>query len=131
MFYVRNPTLGSISAMYGSQARQAIGDTLQTSFNLYLGMENSIRVLNNAIAPVAFDLDVLRPGGSSTSSFVVPGRGAKELLTRGNFGTVADTYGVLRLRAGTGGSLVMEVLREHSDPSDLSTVDFLAPLPAQ
>ena len=55
MFYQRDEKDGGILAMYGAQAQEALGERIVGSYNLFLGMENWLKLAN----PTALAVDVV------------------------------------------------------------------------
>ncbi len=128
MFYIRDPNTGSIRAMYGSQAKEALAGTFYGSYNRFLGMANWLKVLNPSSGSIAVRVTVDHPAGQTVKDYTLAGRSTMDLGIHENaiFGTVPDTYGVLTVQSSS--PLVSELLRVHYEPNT-AVVDFLAPFP--
>jgi len=128
MVYIRDSSTGSINAMYGSQAREALSSDLYGSYNLFLEMNNWLKLLNPTAADVNVTLTVNSSGGSNVSSVPVPARGSRDLNLRDSttYGTDADTYGVVEINLSQPGDIMVELLRIRTDATT-GGVDFAAP----
>ena len=113
MFYHRDPISGAVSAMYGKHAFESMGQTLVGSYNLYLGMENWLRLTNTTGSEIEVRLSVNRSDGSVYQSFNIPAYGSTNLAIHDNssYGTVLESYGVVIAQSSVKSSLVAELLR--------------------
>jgi hypothetical protein len=129
MFYFRNATTGSITSMYGSQARSAVQQAAGGSYNLFLGMENYLKISN--VTDQAVQVDVTVSSAFSTGSsrtLNVAGNSSVELPLHNTatYGTAADSYGRVTVSpVGTGKGLLHELLRLKHEAD--GQVQFTAP----
>ncbi|MCB0323093.1 MAG: S8 family serine peptidase [Bdellovibrionales bacterium] len=124
MFYFRDSN-GRIEAMYGSQAREAAIGKLAGSFNLYLGMQNWLRVANPSSNPITIRIAVNNPTGTIEQSVTLSGHASKTIAIHGTeFQTLADTYGRVVLSSTGNAGLLAELLRLRTVGT---IVDFAAP----
>ena len=129
MVYIRNPVGGSVLGMYGSQAREVLGSNVKGSYNLFLGMQNWLKLLNPTASQVSSDLTLRHPDGSTTEQrLTIPARGSVDLglHDQSSFETQSDTFGVVEVEVDDAGSLLAELLRLTTD-SATGLVDFAAP----
>jgi len=113
MFYFRGAATGNIEAMYGSQSREALGQSMIGSYNLFLGMENWLRVANTADQSVTIKLTINAATVSSEHTFQIPALGAINLPlhSTAQFQTAADSYGVVTVSTTGSGNIFSELLR--------------------
>lgn len=126
MLYFRDQTTGGIQAMYGSQARAASTSTVNGSFNLFLGMENYLKLSNTSTQAVTSTVTISSAfSGGATVQTSIPAKGSVELPLHefATYGTVADSYGVVTIAPG-GQALVTENLRLLRNATG---VEFAAP----
>lgn len=129
MYYFRDSSSGSMLAMYGSQARESLGIGLYGSYNLFLGMNSTLRVMNPTEKNVSFLMEVFGYNGTlSKKNVIVPALGSVDLYLHDTrlYGTQADTYGVVTLSNRVAGDILAEVLRTRGIPGT-SQLDFRAP----
>ncbi len=122
MFYFRDPNNGSISTMYGSQARLASANAVSGSYNLFLDLENYFRMTNTTgdSITVNYSISSIFSGGGNFSQALAPGQSVElNLHDFGTFGTVADSYGVLSVNPPSGKTLITEVVRVKRDGNGL------------
>jgi trypsin len=128
MFYYR-ATSGSISSMYGSQSRAAVGTAATGSYNLYLGMSNYLKLVNPNSSATSANLTITSSAASGSSRTVnLAAFETKELSLHdtSTYGTASDSYGsVVVTPTSPSLPLVHEVLRLRTDTS--SQVEFTAP----
>lgn len=127
MVYIRDAA-GRISAMYGSQAREALLADLNGSYNLFLGMYNWLKITNPADSALSGTLTLYTPAGVVNRSFEVPARGSRDLGLHETttYGTAVNSYGPFVLTFPAGRKVQSELLRLRIDPST-GAVDFAAP----
>jgi hypothetical protein len=127
MVYMRDSTTGSIRSMYGSQAREPLGEDFIGSYNLYLGMYNWLKVINPATSAVALQLTVYTVSGSEQQNVSLCAKCSVDLDIHNwqTYGAYRNTYGVIELSASPATGLVSELLRVRS-ASD-GGVDFTFP----
>ena len=128
MFYFRDPTNGSITAMYGSSLRQTFGDKIYGSYNLYLSMNNWMKLTNTRDTNTEVTLTVYRTGASPNVRVI--DLSANQGIDLGlhefsNYGTKADSYGLIQIETPQSGAVFSELLRLRSLPNGL--IDFAAP----
>ena len=125
MFYFRSSD-GRIEAMYGSQAREALNRAVFGSYNLFLGMENWLKVANGTSVEARVQLIVNSSSAAAEEVFTLPGNASLLLplhdTTR--FHAVPDSYGTVELRTEEGKVLFSELVRLRRSGS---AVDFAVP----
>ncbi|MCB0324663.1 MAG: hypothetical protein KDD69_13870 [Bdellovibrionales bacterium] len=113
-----------ISAMYGSQAMEPLSVELAGSYNLFLGMENWLTVLNTASVPTTATVLVRRHSSISEITVKLPANGAARIpiFATAALNAAPGTYGLLTVRAELPGSLAAELLRlrDSSQQVDLA-----------
>jgi len=129
MVYVRNSATGSINAMYGSQAREALTNSIYGTYNLNLNMYNWLKLINPTGTALSVLVTVYTPSnGTHANTIVIPANGSSDLGIHEaeSFGTAPNTYGVLQIDIPGGRTLFSELLRLRFNTSD-GAVDFIAP----
>lgn len=130
MFYFRNTT-GGISAMYGTQAKESLGNNLTASYNLFLGMNNWLKLSNTSnsdinilikVQSASFNTSELNTEYEVTilahSSIDVALHDSRELKVEPN------SYGSISLTTQTSNSIIAELIRTRSISDEL---DFAMP----
>ena len=109
MFYFYGAA-GSVQAMYGSQAASPANGQLAGSWNLFLGMNNWLRIFNTTAEAVEVTLTVYNNGLSRTSTFPLAGHSGTDLGLHetSTYGTSTDMYGMVDVE---GSGLSAELLR--------------------
>ncbi|MCB0324954.1 MAG: hypothetical protein KDD69_15330 [Bdellovibrionales bacterium] len=128
MVYFRDLASGSVTSLYGSQARPLSSCAQSGSFNLFLGMENWLTVANASLEPLDVVVSLSGATVSSNTPYTIPAQGALSLPLHdgGVFGTTPNTYGLVTIRGGKPGiGFFGEVLRLGKDAE--GRVDFSAP----
>lgn len=129
MFYFRSAVDGSIVSMYGVQGRVARSNSLTGSFNLYLNMENYLRLANTSGSQVSVDVTItsLASLGSSRTLTIAP-YGAIELPLHQTsiYGTAKDSYGKVSVTPGSSVGIIAEVLRLRYSPY-YGELEYVAP----
>lgn len=126
MFYFRNST-GSMLSMYGSQARESIGTDLNGSYNLYLNMDNWLKISNTTNSSVTVTVTVNNPsdsGGSRTFTLGAFQSNNIALHSDQTLNALVDSYGFVEVSASRSNSIMSELLRRKT-ASGLT--DFAAP----
>jgi len=127
MFYYRDSGTGSITAMYGSQADTSLQSSKRGSYNLFLGMENYLKLTNTTDATESFDVTVMSPSSSGSSRTVQLGANTTvelPLHSGAVYGTVPDSYGNVVITPSSGSyRYLSEVVRIKGNP----VVQFAAP----
>ena len=128
MFYFRNSD-GSIAAMYGSQLTEPFGNSLSSSYNLFLGMDNWLRVSNITDQAIELTLSVYASGGGSVNTSTVnlePRAGVDfGIHNAGQFDTVADSIGIITIETDSSAGIFSELLRMRIVNG---SIDFAAPV---
>lgn len=127
MFYFRN-SRGGISSMYGSQIRRSFSTAQYGNYNLFLHMYNWLKLTNvtGADNPVTLKLYRGSQEISSQSILLGPYSGIDLGLHDGSvFGTLPDTYGVIKVESAASGTVASELLRLRAE-SD-GSIDYAAP----
>lgn len=123
MFYFYD-SLGSVSAMYGSQFNEAKSGTLVGSWNLYLGMYNWLRVFNTGETSADVSVTVWNDGVSSEKVVHLNGRSGIDLGLHetSTYGNETNSYGIV---TATSDSIMSELLRIK--PTSDGGIDFAMP----
>lgn len=113
--------------MYGSQAQVATANSAKGSFNLFLNMENYLRIVNPNTSNVNILVSVdssFSAGSSSTQT--IPAQGMIELPLHDTFtyGTLQDSYGTVEVAPSSLGTHA-EILRVKRESNGLP--QFVAP----
>jgi len=126
MFYFRDPQTGRLDAMYGSQAREALTRAVFGSYNLFLGMENWLKLVNSSDTPAQVQVLVHNAGNSRENIVQLAGHGSKVLALHDTtqFGTRPDTYGTVEARITEGSHVFAELVRIRPLGN---RIDFAAP----
>ncbi len=132
MGYLREPTTGSITAVYGSQARRALPCVQSGSYNLFLSMKNYLLVANTTNNPVEALIQLTGPNLMSEKSLTLAPRASVYLPIHdpAQFGARPDTYGLIAVHArDTSIRLFAEVMRVRYRTN--GAPDFAAPTPVR
>ncbi|MFN8392510.1 MAG: serine protease [Bdellovibrionota bacterium] len=128
MFYFRNSISGSITAMYGLQADVAQTGQHRGSFNLFLGMEDYLRLSNPSDSSINVDVTITSAFSAGSSRTVtLPANSTQELSLHdtATYGTTADSYGVVTVNPQSPSSPALhEVIRAKQSGGELQ---FAAP----
>lgn len=126
MFYFRNAYTGSIDAMYGSQAREALSRVVFGSYNLFLDMENWLKVVNTSASEKQIQILVHSQDTTSETLLDLAPHGSAILPIHdtAQFHTAADTYGTIEARITDGAYIFAELLRIRPYQDK---IDFAAP----
>ena len=127
MFYYRDD-FGGITAMYGSQARTAASSSANGSFNLFLNMENYVKISNASSSAINVDLTLtsLFSSGSSQTLSLAPYQSIElGIHDTSTYGTTTNSYGVVNVRPASG-SVITEVLRLRRNP-ETTELEYAAP----
>ena len=118
MRYFNNPDSGAIAAISGFQLQEVLGSSLFGTYNLFLGMDNVLRVLNPSSKDALLRLLVNSQSGVVERNETVPAHGVLEFLLHNTavFGTSRDSYGVVQLISPDQGQLVAETARSRLVP---------------
>ena len=138
MVYEMNKPGGSLLSMYGIQAsdQYPLTGKISTSYNLFIGMDNLLRVNNLTDIPVTFNLKIASPNAvGSNQNVTLAARESKDLNLKdaGLYGTAASTYGSVVITTPNTKQVQAHVLRKHyvNHNSTTGALDFAAPTVAQ
>ena len=97
MGYLREAATGSVTSIYGSQARRALPCAQSGSYNLYLGMENWLLVANSTNNTVEAKLVFSGPNTIAEKVILLTPRSSSYIQIHGNaeLKTTPDTYGLI------------------------------------
>lgn len=128
MIYYRS-TDGSIGSMYGSQARAANGSSATGSFNLFLSMENYLKIVNPNSSSANYDVTIsslFSAGSSQTVNIPAHSSVELDLHDTATYGTAVNSYGsVIVQPVSPSLPSIEEVLRlKHTTATE---VQFAAP----
>ncbi len=131
MFYVRDVSSGGIDAMYGIPLQEPFGTISSSSYNLFLGMSNWLRISNTSDNSVDVTLSVFSPQGeANTRNFSMEANTTQSFgLHEAQYGTAPDTFGVLRVEGSEAKALSSDLLRIRRNAE--SRIDIAAPLPVR
>jgi plastocyanin len=131
MFYVREVASGAIDAMYGIPLQEPFGTNSSSSYNLFLGMANWLRLSNTSNQPLDVTLSVFSPEGTPNSrSLSMDANSTLQFgLHEEQFGTRPDTFGVLRVESSRAKVLSSDLLRIRRNSQ--SRIDIAAPIPVR
>ena len=128
MFYFRDPNSGAITGMYGSGIQESFGTSQFGSYNLFLGMNNWMKILNTRDVATEVTVTVHNPTGAPNVRIIqlAPNQVVDlGLHDTGTFGTTLNTYGVAQLETASGGAVMSELVRFRTLSS--GALDFAAP----
>lgn len=125
MFYFRD-LYGSMTSMYGSQARKAQATAGTGSYNLFLGMENYLKISNTTANTTTATVQVNLADSSTVNTYTLPPASTVSLPIHyaATYGTTADTYGFVQVRSSNSAKLLSELVRARSISGNF---DFAAP----
>ena len=128
MYYFRAAADGGMVAMYGSQAREALGQNLYGTYNLFLNMLNTLRLINPTDDKVSLKVTVNHQMPPVEVNVDLPPHGVRDLaLDRTDqYGTERDTYGVVTVGGAALGQAVAEMIRSRLLPGS-SDLDYRTP----
>jgi|GEM_PF-6864722 len=128
MFYFRNGQTGNMLSMYGSQLKEALGTTLYGTYNLFLGMNNVLRLMNPSDTLKYVNVVVHHQSPPIAKTVVVPSHGLADLQLHNtsDYGTEVNTYDVVTATVDRQGGLMAEMLRTRMLPST-QMLDFRTP----
>ncbi len=97
MGYLREAATGSVTSIYGSQARRAMPCAQSGSYNLYLGMENWLLVANSTNNTVEAKVVFSGPNTVAEKVLLLSPRSSSYIQIHGNaeLKTAPDTYGLI------------------------------------
>ena len=114
MFYFVHPQRGALTSAYGSSAREGSAFELHNSYNLFLGMQNWLKLMNTTAETQTVTVRLTLPSGTETrTSRSLAPYGALDLGLHElqNYGMRADTYGTATVEAAESGAVFSELLR--------------------
>lgn len=138
MVYTFDEGTGSIANMYGSQAREALGNELFGSFNLYLGMFNYLKLINVSSTDQIFSVLVNNGSSARTVNVYLPTKGSLDLPIHNgiSFGTSPNTLGTIKIQplsiggvdvTDITGAIVSELLRIRLKSNNDGQIDYIFP----
>ncbi len=131
MYYFRSAT-GSILGMYGSQSRTAQSVAVVGSYNLFLGMDNLLKVSNTGSEDIDARVRVQNLDGSETNTTVtIKAKSTTEIALHetSTYGSIRDSYGVVTVETNSlndSTKLIAELVRMRTSNID-GLLDFAAP----
>ncbi|MCC6221831.1 MAG: hypothetical protein IT291_11385, partial [Deltaproteobacteria bacterium] len=130
MYYFRREADGSIAAMYGSQAREAHARPLFGSYNLFLGMENWLKITNTGEEEGEVNVTLRHLDSSDDFVLHVPPHGSALLPLHeyATYGTKADSYGLALVNGENTAKILSELLRVRYVGD---TLDFASATPVR
>ncbi|MCC6933014.1 MAG: S8 family serine peptidase [Deltaproteobacteria bacterium] len=128
MHYFRDAANGLIKAMYGTQGRETNTNSLVGNFNLFLDMENLLRISNTTSDQVIISVQIDGNSQISTKRYIVNPHAALEVPLHDirSFGIRSGSYGSVLVQATKGAGIISEILRIRHESSG-SNLDFVAP----
>ncbi len=125
-FYYFDTKTGSISAMHTIPGVPALHGALHGSYNLFLGAENWVRVVNAGTSSASVRLRVVNGSSQSDMKLSVPASGLVlvPIHQAGLTSATADTYGMVDVEGMDNVALTADILRKRYLKSDL---DFTLP----
>jgi hypothetical protein len=132
MGYLREAASGSVTSVYGAQARRAVPCVQSGSYNLFLQMENWLLVGNPTNNFVEASINLTGPDMLTQKNILLAPKSSRFLPIHDafEFNTQNDTYGLLAVYpADSSVRLFAQVMRVRFR-SD-GTPDFSAPLPVR
>jgi hypothetical protein len=126
MYYFRDASTGSVQAMYGVQAHEAMGTNIVGSYNLYLGMENWLKISNTSSSPQSVTIVTTGPSGIAEQSFVISAHASLDIPLHQNiaYSCCPDSYGSVVVSSDSANALVSELVRARPAYNGL---DFVMP----
>lgn len=97
MGYLKEQGTGSVTSVYGSQARRAVPCVQSGAYNLYLNMQNWLLVANTTNDTIKAVVKFTGPNLASQKSLTLAPRASVYLPIHGNteIGAKTDTYGLI------------------------------------
>jgi len=132
MGYMKEPNTGSITSVYGSQARRALPCAQSGSYNLFLGMENWLLVANTTNVSVEATVLFSGPNSVAEKSIVLTPKGTTLIQIHDNpsLKTTPDSYGLISVYPKDSSvRLFSEVLRLRYKAN--GNPDFSVPVPVR
>ena len=132
LVYYHDCSQNRVQTAYATQSRIPGQDVQIGTANSFLGMENSLRMINSSIVDVGADITI-RPFGSAPlvpQHYSLRGSSILGLRVNGlnaNFNFPLNTYGTIRVQTTVSKQLIPQVLRVRPDPSRAGAVDFVIP----
>jgi hypothetical protein len=113
MVYYRDAATGSITSLYGSQARRAYPCSVAGSYNLFLNMENYLSVANPSDEDVSISVLLTGPNLREEKKFSVPARKSLNLEIHNPelFSPAEDSYGLVSVKTNGSGRIFAELIR--------------------
>ncbi len=128
MTYFRDPIYNAITSISGGQNQLASSSATNGSYNLFLTMNNELKIHNTSSSTAVFNIQLNNLGNtisSNTYSLAANASGVLNLNDTTTFGTSANTYGSIRLTPSSG-TLFANTIRVKNDTSSLP--EFVVPI---
>ena len=115
MRYFRNGS-GTVTAMYGEQMDEPLGAALAGSYNLFLGMQNTLRLTNTLPVQVSTEVQVTSAAGTRSVTISLAPNSTQHiaLAATRSLSLEANTYGLLSIRASTPDAVSASLLRSRT-----------------
>lgn len=123
-----------LQTMYGLQAVQSTPNVFNNSYNMFLNMQNILRINNLSNQNVTFTVEInsvfaQAPGSTNTFSIAPRFSGDLDLSDFATFGTAPNTYGSITVTTTNQDAIQAYVLRRHFGTNGV--LDFAAPTLSQ
>ena len=127
MFYNREEIRGRITSVYGVQGQDNERTLAWGSYNLFLGMENRLRVANPGDSSADVLVEASGFAGEARQMLNIPARSFLVLPLRSGqaFALAGESYGLVSVNSRNGVPLVSELTREREVEDE---VDFISPI---
>ena len=118
MYYYKNVDQG-IDSMYGLPAKESIGSSLAGSYNLFLEMDNWLRITNTSSSNTDISVTVTSPISSKTGVATMSPNTSLMVNIHDStiFDAQANTYGLVEVSAAAGKSIITQLVRIKQDTS--------------
>ncbi len=122
-----------LTAAYTNPARATFEGPITGSYNRYINLSDTLRVMSTTSQVADYRLDVYR--GSSvvfTAPFTLLAHQTADIAIYEAVGALADTYGVLQITpTGTAKGIIGDVLRRRLNTGSANRIDFVASSPVR
>ena len=119
---------GSVSAMSAVSAREALGESSLSSYNLFLGMQNWLTISNTTDEDVSIEIDATSYASNGSQTLEIEANSSLSLAIHGSeaLGTLSDTYGILEIDPDQDPSLILDLHRVRYEEDGI-TIDYSFP----
>jgi len=113
VFYHRSYRNRSIETAYASPAREPFGRTMYTTYNMFLGMQNMMRVMNLGSSEVTVTYTLSGPKKTVSPPIdVAPQHSLSWQLNPSNFSSgEVNSYGIVTVESSIAGAIASEIVR--------------------